>query len=91
MLTLAARLSVILLPYAGLPWLIALTVLALRRGGWRYPALFALIVATIGSVNATALVLVGVAPLLWILHEVFVTREVRSASTPPRSSAASAC
>ena len=56
-LTLAARISIILLPYAGLPWLIAFTVLALRRGGWRYPALFALTVATIGSVNATALLL----------------------------------
>jgi arabinofuranan 3-O-arabinosyltransferase len=75
-LTLAARISVILLPYAGLPWLIAFTVLTLRRGGWRYPALFALTVATIGSVNATALVLSGFGPLLWILYEMFVTREV---------------
>lgn len=75
-LTLGARLSVILLPYAGLPWLIGLTVLALRRGGWRYPALFGLVVATIGSVNATALILCGVAPVLWIVHEVVVTRQV---------------
>ncbi|MCU1452356.1 MAG: hypothetical protein JWN46_502 [Acidimicrobiales bacterium] len=74
-LTLGARLSVILLPYAGLPWLIAFTVLALRRGGWRYPALFALTVTTIGSVNATALVLSGVGPLLWILSELVITRE----------------
>ena len=76
-LTLGARLSVILLPYAGLPWLIGLTVLALRRRRWREPALFALVVATIGSVNATSLVLVGMGPLLWIVHEVAVTREVR--------------
>ena len=76
-LTLAARLSVILLPYAGLPWLLGLTVLALRRGGWRYPALFGLVVATVGSVNATALLLVGVAPVLWIAHEVVITREAR--------------
>jgi arabinofuranan 3-O-arabinosyltransferase len=76
-LTLAARLSVILLPYAGLPWLIGLTVVSLRRRRWREPALFALVVATIGSVNATALILCGVGPLLWIFHEVAVTREVR--------------
>ncbi|MCU1356550.1 MAG: coagulation factor 5/8 type domain protein [Acidimicrobiales bacterium] len=76
-LTLAARLSVILLPYAGLPWLIGLTVLALRKGGWRYPALFALVVATIGSVNATSLLLVGIGPVLWIASEVVITREVR--------------
>ncbi|CAN5840813.1 alpha-(1-_3)-arabinofuranosyltransferase [soil metagenome] len=76
-LTLGARLSVILLPYAALPWLIGLTVLALRRRRWREPALFALVVASVGSVNATALILVGVGPLLWVLHEVAVTREVR--------------
>ncbi len=76
-LTLAARLSVILLPYAGLPWMIGLTVVSLRRQRWREPALFALVVATVGSVNATALILAGVGPLLWILHEVAFTREVR--------------
>ncbi len=76
-LTLAARLSVILLPYAGLPWLIGLTVLALRRRRWREPALFALVVTSIGSVNATALILCGFGPLLWIFHEVVITRDVR--------------
>ncbi|MCB1040411.1 MAG: DUF3367 domain-containing protein, partial [Acidimicrobiales bacterium] len=76
-LSLAARLSVILLPYAGLPWMIGLAVLSLRRGGWRYPALFALVVATIGSVNATALILAGVGPVLWIAHEVVIARSVR--------------
>ena len=76
-LSLAARLSVILLPYAGLPWMIGLAALALRRGGWRYPALFGLVVATIGSVNATALILSGVGPILWIAHEVIITREAR--------------
>lgn len=76
-LSLAARLSVILLPYAGLPWMIGLAALALRKGGWRYPALFGLVVATIGSVNATALILAGVGPLLWIAHEVVITREAR--------------
>ena len=45
---LAARLSVILLPYAGLPWLIGLAVLSLRRGGWRYPALFGLLSRGLG-------------------------------------------
>ena len=76
-LSLAARLSVILLPYAGLPWMIGLAALALRKGGWRYPALFGLVVATIGSVNATALILAGVGPILWIAYEVVVTREAR--------------
>ena len=72
----AARLSVILLPWAALPWLIACTVLALRRGGWRWPAVFALITLTVGGVNATSLVLAGIGPLLWLPYAVWVAREV---------------
>ncbi|HYF46876.1 MAG TPA: alpha-(1-_3)-arabinofuranosyltransferase family protein, partial [Acidimicrobiales bacterium] len=72
----AARISVILLPWAALPWLIALTIRALRHGGWRHPALFALVVLTVGSVNATSLILVGLGPLLWVGWAVWVEREV---------------
>ncbi|MGH9230536.1 MAG: alpha-(1-_3)-arabinofuranosyltransferase domain-containing protein [Acidimicrobiales bacterium] len=76
LLTLVARLSVILLPFAGLPWLVAFTIRSVRTKGWRYPALFALTVATVGSVNATALLLVGLAPALWLVHAVWVAKEV---------------
>ena len=31
----AGRISVILLPWAGLPFMLGLTIVALRRGGWR--------------------------------------------------------
>jgi arabinofuranan 3-O-arabinosyltransferase len=72
----SARISVILLPWAALPWLIALTAKSLRFGGWRYPSLFALVVLTVGGINATALILVGVGPLLWIVHAVWIEREV---------------
>ncbi|MEJ5256232.1 MAG: alpha-(1-_3)-arabinofuranosyltransferase family protein [Acidimicrobiales bacterium] len=71
-----ARISVILLPWAALPWLIALTAKALRHGGWRYPAWLALVVLTVGGINATALILVGVGPLLWVVHAVWLEREV---------------
>lgn len=83
-LTLAARISVILLPFAGLPWLLALTVRSVRNRGWRYPAAFALVVATIGSVNATALLLVGLVPVGWILYSLWSSTSVtraRAAST----------
>src|SRR5262249_29907748 len=53
----AARISVILMPWAGLPWLIAFTARSLRGPTWRSPAVFALTVVTIGGVNATALLL----------------------------------
>ena len=72
----AARISVILLPWAALPWMIALTARALRRGGWRYPALFALVVLTVGGINATALIMIGTGPLLYVAWAVFVEHEV---------------
>ena len=64
-----ARISAILLPWAALPWLIMLAGAAVRSPSWRAPARFALIVAVIGSVNATSLLLVGLGPVLWVLAE----------------------
>jgi len=64
-----ARLSVILLPWAALPWLIMLASAAVRTRRWAAPARFALIVAVIGSVNASSLLLVGLGPAIWVLAE----------------------
>jgi hypothetical protein len=72
----AARISVLLLPWAALPWMIGIIRKALRDGGWRYPALFALVVQIIGGVNATALIFAGVGPVLWIVYAWLVAREV---------------
>jgi arabinofuranan 3-O-arabinosyltransferase len=80
----AARISVILLPWAGLPWMLAIVIRALRNGGWKYPALFAIVVQVVGSVNATALVFAGTVPALWLGYAWLVTREVdwrRAATT----------
>jgi arabinofuranan 3-O-arabinosyltransferase len=66
-LAFTARISVLLLAWAGLPWLVGLAMRAVRRGGWRDPALFALVLLTIGSVNASSLVFVIVGPALWLL------------------------
>ncbi len=73
----SGRISVILLPWAGLPWMIAFTIMALRRGGWRYPALFALVVALVSSINATAILYVAVAPALWLVYAVLAEKEAR--------------
>ena len=73
----AARISVILLPWAGLPWMVALIIRSLRQGGWWHAAWFAIVVQIVGGVNATALVFAGIAPAWWIVHAVVVTREVR--------------
>jgi hypothetical protein len=72
----AARISVLLLPWAALPWMIGIIRKALRDGGWRYPALFAIVVQIIGGVNATALIFAGVGPVLWIVYSWLVAREV---------------
>jgi arabinofuranan 3-O-arabinosyltransferase len=72
----SARISAILMPWAGLPWMIGATALALRRGGWRWPAFAAIVVALTGSVNATALAFAGIGPLLWVGYAVWVAREV---------------
>ena len=71
----AGRISVILLPWAGLPFMLGLTIVALRRGGWREPALFAVVVALVSGINASSIIYVGVAPILWILYAVVVLRE----------------
>jgi arabinofuranan 3-O-arabinosyltransferase len=71
----AGRISVILLPWAGLPFMLAFTILALRRGGWHMPALFALVIALVSGINATAIIYVGVVPILWILYAVVVLKE----------------
>jgi arabinofuranan 3-O-arabinosyltransferase len=78
-----SRTSLLLLPWAGLGWIVALTVRATlarvdadteappwrrRLGAWRDPALIALIVATVGSTNATTLAMIVPAPVLWIVH-----------------------
>jgi arabinofuranan 3-O-arabinosyltransferase len=68
-LAFTARISVLLLAWAGVPFLVVFVMRATRLGGWRDPALFALTVLVIGSVNASALELVGLAPLLWVVLE----------------------
>jgi arabinofuranan 3-O-arabinosyltransferase len=72
----ASRLSTLLIAWAALPWMVALVARALRDGGWRYPAAFAIVVQLAGSVNATALVFAGIAPVLWIAHEVWIAKDV---------------
>ena len=71
----SGRISVILMPWAGLPWMTAFVILALRRGGWRYPALFALVVALVSGINASSILYVGIAPALWLPYAVVVAKE----------------
>jgi len=71
----AGRISVILLPWAGLGWMVAFTIKAVRGGGWKYPALFGVTMALISSINATAVLYVGLAPFLWLFYAILVEKE----------------
>ncbi len=70
LLSYLARLSVILAPWAAMPWMILLAARAARTRSWRPAAAFALVVALVGSVNATSLVFAGLAPMLWLVADV---------------------
>ncbi|MGH9135210.1 MAG: alpha-(1-_3)-arabinofuranosyltransferase domain-containing protein, partial [Ilumatobacteraceae bacterium] len=63
-----SRTSLMLLPYAGLGWIVGLTVLAARRSAWRHAAILALVVATVGAPNATATAMIAPAPVIWLIH-----------------------
>lgn len=74
-LAFTARMSVILLPWAMLPWLVGLTMRATRTGGWRQPALVALAVLAVGGVSASSLLFVAIGPVLWVVVEVVRRRD----------------
>ena len=69
------RTSAILMPWAGLGWLLLFAIRSARFGGWKNPARFALVVALVGGVNATSILLVGLAPAVWLLFAA-ITKEV---------------
>ena len=63
-----SRTSAMLLPWAGLGWLIGLTIRAATRSKWRDVGLFGLVMATVAAPNATAIVMIAPGPVLWLLH-----------------------
>ena len=63
-----SRTSSMLLPWAGLGWLCYFTARGIHNKSWRWPALIALTLFTVGAVNATATLLVLPAPVLVALH-----------------------
>ena len=69
------RTSAILMPWAGLGWLLLFAIRSVRFGDWKNPARFALVVALVGGVNATSILLVGLAPAVWLLFAA-ITKEV---------------
>jgi len=79
-----SRTSAMLLPWAALGWLLLLTMKSVRLGGWRHPAILALVVCTVAGVNATAFAVILPAPIIWVYMEWraqrLTTRQVLTAS-----------
>jgi len=66
-----SRTSAMLLPWAALGWIVGLTIRSVTSGNkWRHPALLALVLLSCSAVNATAVMMIAPAPVLWLLHAV---------------------
>ena len=61
-----ARLSGILLPWVGFPWLLLCLIRARQQPGWKWPARAALVIGTIGTVNATTLFFIILGLAIWL-------------------------
>ena len=59
------RQSALLLPYAVFPWLVLAMAAAVASGGWRWPAVFALLVTVAGSMNGSSIFFVVLGAVLW--------------------------
>ncbi|MFZ4719927.1 MAG: alpha-(1-_3)-arabinofuranosyltransferase domain-containing protein, partial [Ilumatobacteraceae bacterium] len=66
-----SRTSAMLLPWAALGWIVGLTIRsATSEHRWRHPALLALVLLSCSAVNATAVMMIAPAPILWLVHAV---------------------
>ncbi|MCU1393295.1 MAG: hypothetical protein JWM34_1723 [Ilumatobacteraceae bacterium] len=66
-----SRTSAMLLPWAALGWMIGLTIQAATRSKWRDVGIFGLVMVTVAAPNATAILMIAPAPVLWLLHAVW--------------------
>ncbi len=64
-----SRTSAMLLPWAAVGWLVGLTIRSVTsEHRWRHPALMALVLLSCSAVNATAVMMIAPAPILWLVH-----------------------
>jgi arabinofuranan 3-O-arabinosyltransferase len=62
-----SRTSALLLPWALLPWIIGLTLKIIREPKFKYFAIFGLVIMSSGGLNATALLMIAPAPVIWLV------------------------
>jgi arabinofuranan 3-O-arabinosyltransferase len=59
-----------LLPWVGFPWLLLCLIRARQETGWKWPARGALVIGTIGTVNATTLFFIILGLAIWLCADV---------------------
>ncbi len=63
-----SRTSALLIPWSLLPWLIMVSLRFTKELKARDLALFSFLIASSGGLNATALLMIAPAPLIWMIH-----------------------
>lgn len=63
-----SRTSALLIPWSLLPWLIVVSLRYSKDLRTRDLALFAVLIASSGGLNATALMMIAPAPVIWMVH-----------------------
>ena len=74
-LSYVGRITVLIAPWAGLPWMVGLGIRAVRRGGWVDVAWLGVVTTLVGAINGSSLVYAGVAVIAWMPFAVLVNRE----------------
>jgi hypothetical protein len=67
--------SGLLLPFAAFGWLVWAMVRAVERGGWRWPAVFALVVTSCASLNGSSVFFVVLGATIWVPVAVWSLRD----------------
>ena len=62
-----SRTSAMLLPWALLPWIVGLTVKLIREPKFSTFSIFGLVIMSSGGLNATALLMIAPAPVIWLI------------------------
>lgn len=70
-----SRTSALLLPWALLPWIIGLTLKLVREPKLSTFAIFGLVIMSSGGLNATALLMIAPAPVIWLI-DAWSTRKI---------------
>lgn len=68
--------SALLLPFSALPWLVLCVLRAVEQPGWRWPARFALIVTSVGSLNGSSVFFALGSACLWIPYAIYGERAI---------------